>query len=944
MKKMADPYRFITEKIRQNSPNGSVPGREADLERLVHELNVHQIDLELQNDELRAVQVYLEESRNKYSRLYDFAPVAYFTFDRDGQMLDINLAAAELLKKPRQHLANQKLTSYIADREHKKVFEAHLRQAFETGEKAICEIRLLKNDYRDVRLESIAFEDISLGKYCHTTAIDITDIKRAERALIFLSEAGRLLAGSLDYEYTLQNITRLAVPAIADWCAIQLIDEKSGDLINAAATHVSLKKEQLMAKFHAHLSKYNRHTDPHYEVLKTGEPQLLSKVSSAIREKIGGEKRWAALLQHLDMHSGIVVALETRGKRIGTLTLGIAAATPSFKPNDIRLAEELARRAAVAIENARLYQKAQQAVAVTEQTLKLHRDAEERFRLLVDGVKDYAIIMLDAQGQIASWNTGAERILGFKDDEIIGNHVSCFYGPEANRGQSLRDLELAIAEGRFKTESSRFRKDGTPFIASIVITPLYGDNGILRGFSTVMGDVTEHYQAAQKIQYLAQHDTLTSLPNRALFSDRLLHAIHEADRHGHQLAVIFLDLDRFKLINDTLGHHVGDLLLQAVAQRLSGCIRKCDTLARWGGDEFTIILTELSGSEQAAGVARNIIDAFATSFTIGEHELFVTPSIGITLYPLDDRSPENLLKNADIAMYRAKDQGKNTFQFFQTEMNSRAYDRLTLEVALRHALARDELLLYYQPQIDIKSGKIVAAEALLRWRHPVLGLLPPAEFMPLVEETSLIVPIGKWVLETACMQMRHWLDLNLPPLRVAVNLSSRQFPQGDLVNTVNQVLSHTGLKPKMLELELTESQLMQNIQPSIAILRELSSIGVGLSIDDFGTGYSSLSYLKRFPIDTLKIDQSFVRDLTTDPDDAGIAAAIIVMAHTLGMKVVAEGVETVEQLDFLRERHCNGVQGFYFGRPIAPEEFAQLLTRMASKVPDTAESITNVIH
>lgn len=928
MEKPENRYRHRAEKfVRQIDPAAQLEPPD-DGVRLLHELKVYQIELEMQNDELRIAQAELEASRHRYVDLYDFAPIAYLTLDENSALVEINLACAELLCKPRSRLIGRKLTSFIHSTADQTTFQQHLEQAATRRERSVCEIKLGRTDPRDVRLHTVAMEDQGRRRF-RVAIIDISVIRQAEIKLRFLSNASRLLANSLDYETTLRTVTRLAVPTVADLCAVHLLDA-SGALVEAGASHVSVAKEKLLAQLKHRGVGLGARTDVRYEVIRTGAPRLIEQVSDETFKGLTKRPEDLALLKKANFSSGIVVPLTVSGEVLGTLTLAISESSRRFNADDMEFAKDLAQHAALAIQNARLYRDAQRAVAASQRSLKLHHEAEERFRLLVDSVKDYAIITLDAQGRVASWNSGAERIHGYTAKEIMGQPIARFYEDSSvAEGAPLRDLEMAQRRNGHRTEGWRVRKDGSCYIADIVISPLFASSGVLRGFAMVMRDVTEHHANAERIRFLAEHDALTELPNRALFTERLHFAIHEADRNGNKVALMFLDLDRFKLINDTLGHHIGDLLLRAVADRLGRCIRACDTLARLGGDEFTVILTGIREAEQATHVARTIQAAFESSFQIGGHELFITPSIGITLYPADDVSAENLVKNADVAMYRAKEKGKNTFEFFTPEMNSRAYDRLALENALRHALGRGELELHYQPQIDISSSRIVGAEALLRWHHPALGMLGPTEFMPLMEETGLIVPIGRWVMDTACSQARAWHQIGWP-LTIAVNLSSRQFPRDDLVDTVTRALEKTGLEGNMLELELTETQLMQNTPLSIATMEQLNDLGVAFSIDDFGTGYSSLSYLKRFPIDALKIDRSFIRDLTTDADDAGIAAAIIVMAQTLGLKVVAEGVETIEQLAFLRERHCDAVQGFYFGEPLAPAAFDDLLRRHAS--------------
>ncbi|MEO5657153.1 MAG: EAL domain-containing protein, partial [Nitrospiria bacterium] len=432
-------------------------------------------------------------------------------------------------------------------------------------------------------------------------------------------------------------------------------------------------------------------------------------------------------------------------------------------------------------------------------------------------------------------------------------------------------------------------------------------------------------RSEERLRYLAHRDALTGLPNRTLLHDRLRQAIAQSQRTGAAMALFFLDLDRFKAINDTLGHVIGDLLIQAVAERLTGCVRESDTVARFGGDEFTIVVTNLAQGADAAKVAQKILDALSKPFLLGGPELFITTSIGITLFPGDEESIDGLLRNADAAMYRAKESGRNAYQFYAAEMNDHAVERLALENSLRHALERGEFLVHYQPQVDLGTGRISGAEALLRWRHPELGLISPARFVPIAEDTGLITPIGEWILRAAAEQGQAWRTAGLGPMRMAVNLSARQFTDRGLIQTIARVLGETGFPADSLDLELTESTIMHNAQATIATLHELKRMGVRFSIDDFGTGYSSLSYLKRFPIHILKIDPSFVRDVATNGTDAAIATAIIALAHSLHLTVIAEGVETQEQLEFLRANGCNEIQGFLFSRPLTAEAFTTLL-------------------
>lgn len=435
----------------------------------------------------------------------------------------------------------------------------------------------------------------------------------------------------------------------------------------------------------------------------------------------------------------------------------------------------------------------------------------------------------------------------------------------------------------------------------------------------------ERKRIQEGLSYLAQYDSLTGLANRNLFRERLGRALIRADRNKSLVALMFIDLDRFKNINDTLGHDAGDKLLIEVSKRLEKCTRDGDTVARLGGDEFTVILEDINHVDDAANVARKILVALEPAIKLDEHEVFMTPSIGVTIYPVDDTSENNLLKNADTAMYRAKERGRNGFQFYTAGMNTRTIERLELEAGLRRALKNDEFVLYYQPKIAIDNRQIIGAEALIRWQHKKLGLIPPMEFIPIAEETGLIVPIGEWVIQTACKQVASWQEAGFSGLRMAVNISARQFRDSDIVKVVLDAVIQTNINPRDLEVEITESMLMEDTSVNIAALKELKDNGVHISIDDFGTGYSSLSYLKRFNIDALKIDKSFVRDITTDSDDAAIASAVIALGQSLRLIVVAEGVETEDQLVFLKTQGCHEAQGYLFSRPLTAANFIQLL-------------------
>jgi len=535
------------------------------------------------------------------------------------------------------------------------------------------------------------------------------------------------------------------------------------------------------------------------------------------------------------------------------------------------------------------------------------------------------IYIFDAQTlHFVQVSEGALANLGYRMDELFDlTPIDIKPGMTREQFTTLIQPLRSGEQEMVAFETVHRRKDGSLYPVEVRLQLSRTENPPV--FVAIIQDITVRKHAEARLVYLANYDTLTDLPNRVLLGQRLTKAIEEAEHSERLVAVLFIDLDRFKVINDTLGHDSGDELLKVVARRLSEAVRPGDTVARYGGDEFVIVLANVAHVDDVTRVVNKILGRLSPAITIGGRELFVTPSIGVTLYPFDDDTSDELLRNADSAMFDAKEQGGNCFRFYTAEMNARAERRLTLETGLRHALERGEFLLHYQPQVDIASGKILGAEALIRWQHPDWGLVPPAEFIPLAEETGLILPIGEWVLTEACTQARRWHDAGHADLRIAVNLSGRQLSQKNLVEIVAATLTRCAVARGMLELEITESLLMQDLERIAGTLEALVALGVTVSMDDFGTGYSSLSYLKRLPIDVLKIDQSFVRDITSDPDDAAIVKAIIAMAHSLGIKVMAEGVETAEQLAFLRQHRCDGMQGYYFSRPLTPEQFIKLL-------------------
>ncbi len=554
---------------------------------------------------------------------------------------------------------------------------------------------------------------------------------------------------------------------------------------------------------------------------------------------------------------------------------------------------------------------------------------KERAQVTLNCIGD-AVACTDSSGNITFLNLVAEKMTGWSLQQASGLPMAEVLRilDAGSRETTPNPMEIAVGQNQtvhLPLNSILIRRDGFEIPIEDSVSPIHDREGNPTGAVIVFRDVSAARAMALQIVHSAEHDFLTGLPNRMLLNDRLSQAITLAPRHFKKVAVLFLDLDGFKHINDSLGHPTGDKLLQSIGKRLVECVRGSDTVSRQGGDEFVVLLSEVERSEDTAITARRMLQAVAEAHSIDQHDLHVTTSIGVSVYPDDGLDAETLIKNADTAMYQAKENGRQSYQFFKPAMNVRAVERQAIEESLRRALDRHEFAIHYQPKVNLKTGAITGAEALLRWTHPVRGPIPPAQFIPVAEDCGLILPIGRWVLREACQQARAWVDAGLPLATMAVNISAMEFRNDAFLQGVFSVLRDTGLAPGFLELELTESVLMKHAEATESILRTLRARGIQLAVDDFGTGYSSLSYLRKFPIDALKIDQSFVRQITTAPDQTTIVTAVISMGRSLKLRVVAEGVETQEELAFLQAHQCDEAQGYYFGRPMLAEQFARLL-------------------
>lgn len=556
----------------------------------------------------------------------------------------------------------------------------------------------------------------------------------------------------------------------------------------------------------------------------------------------------------------------------------------------------------------------QTAVDAIEREMML-REQNKRLHVLnqiIMNTKKNSAIISDERGIIIEVNELAAQNFKVSRSELIGKqicnlpHLGAYFGNVLREGMIYEDLEISL--------------EGFNIVGLFDASPILNEKGGTIGAYGQFRDITERYEAEARINYMAFHDELTGLPNRRMFIQTAQEEMNRQPvRSDGQLAFIYLDLDRFKLVNDSLGHTEGDRLLKEVAARLKSCIRENDLVARMGGDEFMFMLRSVQHEHEITGVAERILQAFEKPFILGVHEFHVTPSMGIALYPKDGTDIETLMVQADSAMYQAKASGKNTFKFFDSNMRIMTGGQLALETAMRRAIEQEQFSLHYQPQMDTQTGKLIGIEALIRWQHPTMGMIPPSRFIPLAEETGLILPIGEWVMKEACRQNKFWQEAGYAPVRMSINLSAKQFMKNDLIESITSVLDETNLTPDFLELEITESMTM-DVNSTVMTLNGLRKLGVQIAMDDFGTGYSSLNHLKRFGLHRLKIDQSFVRDIMTDTNDADIVGSIIVMAHRLGLRVIAEGVENKEQYEFLQEHLCDEVQGYYFSKPLPPEE------------------------
>jgi diguanylate cyclase (GGDEF)-like protein/PAS domain S-box-containing protein len=846
-------------------------------------------------DRRRAEQA-LRESEERYRALVELSPDAIAVHSL-GRVVFSNTAGGKLLGyESQEDVVGRSVLDFVHP-DSRKVVGERVRRLLEDGRPVpFIQEKFVRRDGTQLEAEVGAVPFRYQGQPAVQVVIrDITERRRAERLQSALYRIAQATSAAVDMESFYAHVHGIVGEFMYARNLYVALYDAATELVTFPYFVDEAEETPPSRRMAKGLTEY---------VLLTGEPLLAS--TARFDELVEGGHTELIGPPSIDW---LGVPLKRGDQAFGVLAVQ-SYDRPRFSDNDRDLLTFVSQHVATAIDR--------------KQAADALRASEARFRTLAETTPCAIFIYQDGRFTYANGATSA--ITGYSRDEFLHLGFWDVVHPDFRPLVQARGLAGEEGEGGpLRYEIKIVRKDGLErwldYTAGVI------DFG---GKPAVLGtafDITERKRAEDQIKSLAYHDALTGLPNRLLFTDRLSLAVTQAARQSHHLAVLFLDIDRFKVINDSLGHTLGDRLLQAVAERLQGCVREADTVARLGGDEFTLLLPGVTQPTDVARVAEKILEALKQPFKMEGRELYCTVSMGISVFPEDGQDAETLVKNADTAMYRAKEQGRDNYQLYTPAMNASAVERLQLESGLRRALARNELEIHYQPVLDLSNGRVHGVEALLRWRHPEKGLLGPSEFISLAEVTGLAVPMSSWILRTACLQARQWQGSLHPRLIVAVNLSARQFQEPDLVETVKSALLETGLPSRCLEVEITETNAMQNAEATIATLRELKALGVRVSIDDFGIGYSSLSYLKRLPIDTLKIDQSFVRDITTDPDDAAIATAVIALAHTLKLRVVAEGVETEEQLAFLTARSCDRMQGYLFSHPLPADECTEFLAR-----------------
>lgn len=850
----------------------------------------------------KLVEQRLVETQQRFRSLFDYSLDPVVCLDLQGRIESVNAAFEKLLGESNEELFTQLFQPFVAPADRamaETIFEMTTQ-----GEPLTFEVNMICRDGRELAASGLSVPVVIAAKVVGVYFIlrDCTAQNRNEALVREESEVLALIATGVPLEEILIEIAR-TVDALCEGATstVMLLDYELPLLrcVAGDAFPAELSAELDALPLDSGLAACGRAIFRNERIsTDIGADPAWTRFRETA-QKFGFQTCWSAPID------------SARHSSLGTLDVYFKKARP-VRPEDIQVIGRAVHLARIAIERER-----------SEQALK---ESEGRFRQLIENGSDI-ITIVDAQGAIRYASPSTARLLGHNMTDIGITGLFELVHPD-----DIGDVRAAFVEIVARPEeqvSTAFRlrhQDGRWRYVEAIASNMLDVAGI-RGIVINSRDITARKQAEEQLDYLAYHDALTELPNRLLYNNRLYRAIEQARRDDKMVGVLFLDLDRFKIINDTLGHALGDVLLRSVAGRLAKVIRPCDTVSRWGGDEFTFILPNLSRTMEAIRAADRVVNALSEPFSIQGQELYITGTVGISLFPGAGEDVVALVRNADAAMYRAKERGTNYYQVYTPNMNESTGERLTLETCLRKAVERDEFLLQYQPQVEASSGRIIGAEALVRWKHPELGLIPPDNFIPLAEETGLILQIGEWVMRTACEQAKRWHDEGYGAIQVSVNLSGKQLRDRGLVSKVRSILKETGVDPAMLEIELTESILLDGKKQSIKALTQLRELGVKLAIDDFGTGYSSFLYLRNYQVDTLKIDRSFVRNLAPDTSDAAIAQSVISMAKSLKLRSVAEGVETREQYEILTRQGCDVIQGYYFSAPLSAAALSHALEK-----------------
>ncbi len=856
--------------------------------------------------------------------------------DASGSLVYANLKAARLLdfntvEEFLQANPQELLERFVMWDEHGQLltaFELPSRQALQGKVTPATIIKFKKKSTEEIQWASILatpiYDDGGHVSLVVTVFKDITFVRQKEeeqqrrrKRQEFLSQASDLLAASLDYETTLKNITSLVVPALADWAAVDML-AADNTVRRLAVAHQDPLKVQWAFELEKQFPVDMQAPTGLPQVLRSGLPEFYPKITEEMLVHAAKDQEELDLIKKIGFTSVIIMPLKVFNNTIGAITLVTAESQVTFTAEDLVLAEELARRAGLAITNARLFKQVQDAAK------REHEQALMLDTLLANAPVGF--VFLDVHFQYIRVNKALAEINGLTPEAHTGKNIFEIFPEFEDLLRPVLERVLLTGQPEFNVEISGQTRAQPGMLRHWITNyyPVFTAEGIIAGIGGIVSEITLQRAAQQEIQYRANYDILTGLPNRKSFEEKALKCLHTAKARRSKMAILFADMDRLKNINDTLGHDAGDAVLKEIAGRVRACLRKEDMVSRWGGDEFVILLPEIFGAADAGRVADKILGAIQPVMRIGPDMLHITASLGIALFPADGEDVPSLLKNADTALYRAKELGKNRYELYNQSMNFKASEKLALENDLRRALERHELSLSYQPILDLKTNKITSIETLLRWQHGKYGQLLPGKFLDIAEEIGLIVPIGRWVFATAFGDLVDFVKQGLD-VELSVNVSARQFGQESLVDEILLALEQAGADASRIELEITESVAMENLDRTKNKLAQLKAKGFEITIDDFGTGYSSLNYLKRFPINKLKIDKSFVRHMITDEQDTSIIKAIISMAKSLNLKVVAEGVDMDMQVGILKSLGCDAIQGFTISKALKKKELIEFI-------------------